>query len=153
MYFFITWGLMVIIPALSVVIEAMTHPPADWLWLIAKWFIFWGVGIRLFTAGIRQVAQPSFTAKTIFNMDFPDAEKLVTEIGFGNLAMGGIATLSLIFPAWVVPAGLIGSIYLGLAGLKHIFNAHRTAEETTAMVTDLIIGVVGIGSTLLVLFR
>lgn len=153
MYFLITWGLMVIIPAISVIIEGLTQQPADWIWLVAKWFVFWGVGIRLFTAGIRQVAQPSFTAKTIFKMDFSDAEMLVTEIGFGNLAMGGIATLSLLFPAWLVPAGLIGSLYLGLAGLKHIFNTNRTAEESTAMLTDLIIGVIGIGSTLLVLLR
>jgi len=153
MYFFITWGLMVIIPAISVTIEGFSGQLADWLWLVAKWFIFWGVGIRLFTAGIRQMAQPSFTAKTIFRMDFPDAEKLVTEIGYGNLAMGSIATLSLLVPAWVVPAGLVGSIYLGLAGLKHVVNTKRTAEETTAMLTDLIMGVVGIGSTLLVLLR
>ncbi|MGV3491995.1 MAG: DUF6790 family protein [Devosia sp.] len=153
LYLFATWGLMVIIPALSVLIETLVNQPADFVWLVAKWFVFWGVGIRLLTAGIRQVAQPGFTAKSIFKMDNPDAEKLVTEIGFGNLAMGGIATLSLVFPAWAVPAGLIGALYLGLAGVKHVFNANRSGEENTALITDIILGVVVIASTLIVLFR
>jgi len=40
---------------------------------------------------------------------------------------------------------------LGLAGIKHALNQDRTREETHAMITDLIIGIVGVGSALIVL--
>lgn len=153
MYFAMAWGLMLVIPALSLVIEATMTTAPDLVWLTAKWFVFWGVGIRLLAAGAKQVAQPGFTARTIFRMDNPDAEKLVTEIGFGNLAIGLAAALSLVFPAFVVPMALTGGLFLGLAGLKHIRNAGRTAEENTALITDLIIGAVGIVTAMLLLIR
>jgi hypothetical protein len=153
MYYVITWGLMVVIPAISVLIEQVMTPGADLLLLIAKWFVFWGIGIRLLIAGIRQVLQPAFTARTIFRMEDPSAEKLVIEIGFGNLAIGLVASLSLLWPAFVVPLGLTGGLFLGLAGLRHMANANRTAEENAALVTDLIIGVIGVGTALLLLFR
>lgn len=153
MYYAIAWGLMLVIPALSVVIEAMMTSSTDLVWLIAKWFVFWGVGIRLLTAGVKQVVQPGFTARTIFRMESPDAEKLVTEIGFGNLAIGLVATLSLAFPAFVVPMALTGGLFLGLAGIKHIGNTGRTGEENTALLTDLIIGVTGICTAVLLLLR
>lgn len=153
MYYLITWGLMVVIPAASVLIELLVTPGADLVWLLAKWFVFWGIGIRLLTAGMRQVLQPSFTARSIFKIEDAWAEKLVTEIGFGNLAIGFVATISLLLPAFVVPMGLTGGLFLGLAGLKHIGNANRTAEENTARITDLIIGVLGVGTALLLLLR
>lgn len=108
--------------------------------------MFWAVGIRLLLAGVRQVLQPSFTAATIFRITDPAAEKLVTEIGFGNLSMGLIATLSLLIPGWLVPAGIAGGFYLGLAGLKHLMNAHRTREENIAMISDLFVALVVAGT-------
>lgn len=153
MYYAMAWGLMLVIPAISVLVEALLAHSPDPIWLIAKWFVFWGVGVRLLIAGIRQVAQPSFTARNIFRMESPDAEKLVTEIGFGNLAIGLVACLSLVFPAFVTPMALTGGLFLGLAGIKHIGNSNRTGEETTALLTDLIIGVVGLGTAALLLVR
>lgn len=153
MYYAMAWGLMLVLPIVSVIGEAMMTTSPDLLWLVAKWFVFWGIGIRLLLAGIRQVMQPSFTARTIFHMESPDAEKLVTEIGFGNIAIGFVSCLSLLFPAFVVPMALCGGLFLGLAGIKHIGNSGRTPEETTALLTDLIIGVVGLGAAVLLLLR
>jgi len=153
MYYAMVWGLMLVIPALSVIIEAARTGAPDLIWLVAKWFVFWGIGIRLLTAGAKQVAQPSFTARTIFRMDSPDAEKLVTEIGFGNVAIGLVSALSPAFPAFVIPMALTGGLFLGLAGIKHIGNSARTGEESAAMLTDLIIGVVGISSAIVLLVR
>lgn len=153
LYLFATWGLMLVIPGIAVLAEMLLSPGADLLFVVAKWFIFWGIGIRVFTAGLRQVLQPAFTAHTIFNIEFPDAHKLVTEIGFANVAMGSGAVLGLFLPAFMVPAGLIGALYLGLAGLKHVTNDNRSSSETTAMVTDLLIAVIGLGSVVLLLLR
>jgi hypothetical protein len=47
-------------------VEALvTHAPLDLWLLLGRWFVFWAVGVRLLTAGIRQIAQPRFTAETI----------------------------------------------------------------------------------------
>ena len=153
MYFAMVWALMLVIPALSVIIESALTSESDLVWLIAKWFVFWGIGIRLLTAGAKQVVQPGFTARTIFNMDTPDAEKLVIEIGFGNVAIGLVSAMSLAFPAFVPPMALTGGLFLGMAGVKHVVNANRTSEETTALISDLIIGVVGIVTAVLLLLR
>lgn len=153
MYFFMAWGLMVVIPAISVVIAALLTPNPDILWLVGKWFVFWGVGVRLLLAGVRQMLKPAFTARTIFRIEDPSAEKLVVEIGFGNIAMGVGAVLSLFVPAFTVPMALVGGIFLMLAGVKHMRNGHRSAQENTALVTDLVMGVIGIGFAVLMLLR
>ena len=153
MYYAMVWGLMLVLPALSVIIEYTLTSAPDLTWLVAKWYVFWGVGIRLLTAGTKQVVRPGFTARTIFKMDTPSAEKLVSEIGFGNLAIGMVSTMSLAFPTFVPPMALTGGIFLGMAGIKHVGNANRTSQETTALVSDLIIGVVGIVTAALLLLR
>jgi len=145
MYVIIVLGLTVVLPIASIVLQLVFSDAAFGLLLIGKWFVFWGVGVRLLTAGIRQVLQPSFTARTIFKIRDPAAEKLMTEIGFGNVSMGLVAALSLLLPHWLVPSGLAGGLYLGLAGLKHIANGARTRMEDIAMVTDLLVaGMIGV---------
>ena len=141
MYLVVILALMVVLPVASAVVE-MWGTAADPALAAARWFTFWAVGVRLLSAGLRQVIQPSFTAVTIFRIADPAAGKLVTEIGFGNLAMGSIATLSLFLPAWVIPAGLAGGLYLGMAGVKHLLNKGRSPEENVAMVSDLFVAAV-----------
>lgn len=136
MYFVAVTALMFVLPVLSILAEWAAGSDAGLLFLVGKWFVFWAAGIRLLLAGFKQVLQPSYTAKTIFGIDDPDAEKLVTEIGCGNLAIGLIGTLSLLVPGWVAPSGLAGGLYLALAGVKHGMNRHRSAKENFAMVTD-----------------
>jgi hypothetical protein len=129
---------MIVLPIDANVIDLVTTPDANLVFLIGKWFVFFAIGARLFVAGIRQVTGPQFTAQTIFGIKDPAAEKPVTEIGFGNLSMGLIALLTIVFPSWLVPAAIAGGLYLGLAGLKHVANAGKNRTETIAMVTDLI---------------
>jgi hypothetical protein len=142
MYLAAILALMVVLPIASVVVEWMAGEGSDLLFIVGKWFVFWAVGIRLLAAGIRQVMQPSFTAVQIFRITDPAAEKLVSEIGFGNLSMGLVAALTLLAPGWLVPAGLAGGLYLALAGIKHLANNERTREENIAMVSDLGVAVV-----------
>ncbi|MGO4388074.1 DUF6790 family protein [Microvirga sp. 2YAF29] len=148
MYPVIVIGLTIVLPLASIIAESLLGSSIT-PEIIAKWFVFWAVGVRLFAAGLRQVLRPSFTAKAIFKIGDPTAEKLVIEIGFGNLSMGSIAALSLAFPSWVVPAGLTGVVYLGLAGLKHIANKDRNSTETMAMITDLLVAMIVAGAILM----
>jgi len=145
MYFFIVAGLMFIFPLLSIAVEISAgHAPLGML-LIGKWYVFWAVGLRLLLAGVRQILQPRYTAETILGIRGDDALLLVRELGFGNLSIGVVGTLSLFFPGWVMPAALVGGIFYGLAGINHAVQKHRNMKENIAMVTDLFAAVVLLG--------
>ena len=130
--------LMLVLPAASVAIEAVVSGGSLFS-LLAKWFVFWPVGVRLFVAGIRQTLQPQFTAGTIFAIRDPAAQAIVREVGFGNLSMGTLGLLSLPFPAFTFPALIVGGLYYGLAGLGHLMRGERNAHENIALVSDLAI--------------
>ena len=69
MYVIIVVLSLLVCPAASVVIQAAQgHHSFDDPVLIARWWTFWAVGIRLFIAGIRQVIQPRFTTEEIFRI-------------------------------------------------------------------------------------
>jgi hypothetical protein len=132
--------LLLVLPVASIVIEYFADPrPHDVMWLVGKWFTFWGCGARLFMAGVKQVAQPGFTAESIFNIHDPAASGLVREIGFGNLSLGTIGLVSVIAPSWLVPAAVAGGLYYGLAGLGHLMRPERNTKEQVALVSDLLI--------------
>jgi hypothetical protein len=133
--------LLAVLPIVSIAIEtAVRH--TDLLFLIGKWFVFWACGARLFLAGIRQTLNPAFTAATIFEIKDKGAEKIVQELGFGNLSLGLLGLLTIFAPAWIVPAAIAGGLYYSLAGLKHATNAGRNANQNIAMVSDIAIFVV-----------
>ena len=137
MYIAIVVLLMLVCPAVWVVTEsAFSHHTVGVSFLIAKWFVFWVVGIRLFGAGWRQVLQPEFTARDIFGIEGPEIRPLVQEVGFGNLAMGTLGICSLFRPAWIAPAAVVGGLYFGLAGLLHTLRRGKNAMEQTAMISD-----------------
>ena len=130
--------LMGVFPALSVIIECCTlRSGADVLFLIGKWFVFWGVGLRLMLAGLRQIANPTFTADVIFGVKEKAALTLVQELGFANLSIGLLGVLALIKSEWIVPAAIVGGLFYGLAGMKHLIKGDRNRTENIAMVSDL----------------
>lgn len=112
--------LVLVLPLLSAVIEAMVVAVPDIALSLGKWFTFWGVGVRLFLAGLSQAFRPQFTAQGILGIGDESAFVLVREIGFGNLAIGTLGLLSLVIPAWLLPAASAGFIFYGLAGAGHI---------------------------------
>jgi len=129
--------IMLVCPAVSVGLEGcMSHHTADIFALTAKWFVFWAVGIRTFTAGLRQAMQPGFTANEIFRIEGTDSHPIVREVGFGNLAIGTLGIGSLYRPGWLIPAAVAGGLYYGLAGLLHLFRKGKNAMEQTAMISD-----------------
>ena len=122
---------------------------ADVVALAGTWFVFWGIGISVLVAGISQVVRPSLTATGILGIADPAAEKLVRELGIANIAMGLLATASLVVPAWTAPAAFLGAVFLGLAGLRHGSERSRTRPQNLAMVTDLLVAAVALGYLLL----
>jgi hypothetical protein len=139
--------LMFILPLASVLAQLLlgTHAAphaSDLMPAIAKWYVFWALGVRLFLAGLRQTLQPTYTARTILGLEGAECLVLVREVGFANLAMGTVAMASLYLPGWVIPSALVGGIYYSLAGINHIFRTPRSRLETVAMTSDLFAGCV-----------
>ena len=139
MYFISVVLLLLVFPAGSVVIDLLWGGSADIMVPIGKWFVFWAVGVRLFLAGVRQVARPQFTAEVIFEIKDKTSLAIVREVGFANLAMGSLGLASLGQSKWVMPAALVGGLYYGLAGIGHIIRGRLNFSGWVALTSDLFI--------------
>jgi len=129
---------MLVLPAASVLIERWTGAGTASLWqLVGKWFVFWGVGVRLLIAGVRQIAKPELTATGIFGVTDKAAFPLAQELGFWNLTIGLIAIASIKRPDWVVPMAIAGMLFYAMAGALHVTNKSREFSENVAMISDL----------------
>ncbi len=145
MYYFIVGSFLLVLPLVSCAIELTRGDHASALTIAMKWFVFWGVGIRLLTAGMRQIIQPRYTAETILGLDLSHGDDpllLVRELGFGNVAIGVVGTGSIIATGWVLAAAVAGAIFYGFAGVNHTRQPHRTRLENVAMISDLLFALV-----------
>lgn len=141
MYFAVVATLMFAFPLLSVAVEAGAARSALDAALVGKWFVFWAVGIRLFLAGARQILQPEYTAHVILGLESGESLLLVRELGFANLALGLVGTLSLWLPTWRLPVALAGGVFYLLAGVNHVLQPHRNRLENVAMSSDLFVAI------------
>jgi hypothetical protein len=134
---------MFVLPILSILIELfLFHSSADLILLIGKWFVFWAVGIRLFTAGLRQVIRPQFTAEKILGIKDNQQFIIVQELGFANVSIGVLGICSILNEKYAFPAAIVGGLFLGLAGIRHILSLRRNLFENSAMLSDVIIFIV-----------
>jgi hypothetical protein len=146
MYVPMVIALMLVLPLISIAAQILLTDhgatAASNLFIVAKWYVFWAVGVRLSLAGLRQIFQPRYTAETILGLKGAESLFFVRELGFANVSMGSIAALSLIRAAWVPAAALVGALYFGLAGINHCFHQNRNKLQNLAMVSDLFAAVV-----------
>lgn len=142
MYYAVVALLMFLLPIASVLGEWAVAGVAVGPAIVLKWYVFWAVGWRLFLAGVRQILQPAYTARTILGHKGDESLLLVRELGFANVSLGATALVSLVSPAWRLPAAVAGCIFYLLAGGNHLFQTHRNRLENVAMVSDLFVGVV-----------
>jgi hypothetical protein len=142
MYVPMVIALMLLLPLISIVAQLMLADhsalaAASNLAIVAKWYVFWAVGVRLSLAGLRQIFQPRYTAETLLGLKGAESLFFVRELGFANVSMGSIGLVSLFAPSWVMPAALVGALYYGLAGINHCFHRARNRLENVALVSDL----------------
>lgn len=135
MYLPMIVALMVVLPLASIAVQGRVSG-FDWM-LVARWAVFWMVGVRLLAAGLKQILQPRYTAQQILGLKGDDALLLVRELGFGNTAIGVAATTSLWFSGWTLPLAVVGAVFYGLAGINHTLQVQRNRLENVAMVSDL----------------
>ncbi len=137
MYVAMLVGLMLVFPLTSIAVEAFTHAHgALSIAMVGKWFVFWVVGVRLLIAGLRQIAQPRYTAETILGVKDPDARLIVRELGFANTAIGSAGVISLFLVGWTAPLAVVGAIFYGLAGINHVAHQKRSKIQNAAMTSD-----------------
>lgn len=141
MYVLIVVSLMLVLPALSIYLERAFLGIALSTAQIGRWFVFWGVGVRLFLAGIRQIVQPAYTAEVILGLEGAEAQILVRELGFANVAIGFGGMLSIVARPWTTPSASVGAVFYGLAGINHCLHGERNQLQDVAMVSDLSIAV------------
>jgi hypothetical protein len=142
MYFVVIALFMLILPVACIAAEyAWLHTSADLVALTGKWFAFWGVGMRLGLAGLRQAFNPAFTAQDIFEIEDARVHPIVRELGFANLSLALLGLLALL-PGWTMPAAVAGGLFFALAGWKHTAAGERNLTRTVAMVSDIFIALV-----------
>jgi hypothetical protein len=84
---------MLVLPVASILIEFIAagssrlHPV-----LVSKWFVFWAVGVRLLLAGLRQMVQPGFTARTVLGLKSEESSFVVRELGFATTGIAPSAS-------------------------------------------------------------
>jgi hypothetical protein len=138
MYIASVVALMLVFPLTSIGIQILFGAPGMLsAALVANWFVFWMVGVRLFLAGLRQIVQPRYTAEHILGVKDPDATLIARELGFANTAIGGVAVASLFFRDWEFPIAPVGTIFYALAGINHVTDKRRNKLQSFAMVSDL----------------
>jgi hypothetical protein len=142
MYIAVVALTMLILPLGSIAIDHGVHPGSSAVELVGRWFVFWGVGVRLVLAGMRQFFQPSFTAKEIFHTTSGEVPPIVRELGVANFSAGVVAMLSLVRPSFVLPAAISAAIFYGVAGARHFVERDRSRNETIAMGSDLFMALV-----------
>jgi hypothetical protein len=105
-----------------------------------KWFVFWSIGVRLLLAGLRQIFQPGYTVKLL---GIPGGSvTVIRELGMATTAIGLVGSLCLLFPEWMMPAGLTGTVFYALAGINHLLHKPRARNQSIAMVSDLFVAIV-----------
>jgi len=137
-YIVVVFLLMLVLPVVSVVhdrsfSETRLGCPS---WSGGGSF-FAGVGVRLFSAGISQTANPRFTAVTILGLKTSESWMVVRELGFGNLAIGALALGSIAARTWITPSALAGAVFYGLAAINHIAKKNRNRLENFTLLSDV----------------
>lgn len=140
MYYAVVILFMLVFPLASIGLETLVfHGSLAFVIVAVKWFVFWAVGVRLFTAGLRQAIDPNFTAKKIFKFKTSEPVIIIRELGFANIALGTAALLSILNPAWLIPFAMAGCLFYGLAGFNHLAKSQRNPTENLAAFSDLFV--------------
>ena len=130
----------IILPIVGVIIDvSILKSEINIYSLMFKWFVFSGVGLRLLSAGLKQLINPSFTAKEIFKVNDEKSFSIVREVGLANISFGFIGLLSFFLPQFRLAAAISGGLYFGLAGCLHLFNKVKSRDEIFAMISDYFI--------------
>jgi len=128
----------VVIPSVFIIVE-YAKKKKELFSIICRWMMFWTIGIRAFTAGFMQFANPQYTMRLL--SVGTDSILIIQELGFIQFAVGLVALLAATykksyFESALISIGIfmIGASYLHISRLSHI-----DAGELVSLIGDLII--------------
>jgi len=134
---------MLILPLISILIDfSINKHGIGLISLIGKWFVFWAIGCRLFTAGLRQAIKPQFTAKTIFHFKDNESFIIIRELGFANICAGLTGIISLMIPQWRIVIAFSSGLFFGLAGINHLFRKLNNSNELIPLVSNIFVFII-----------
>jgi hypothetical protein len=132
-------ALIAVLPIGSALLEArIDQVPLNYAnyW---KWFIFWGVGIRLFFKGVRLASTPQITGLSVSSFKNRESYLLLLELGFANMALGSMGILSVINDQWRLIAAIAGAVYFGLADMLRLLKKTGSRHELVALVYNVLV--------------
>ena len=135
-------SIVFILPLLSVAFEEIAKGTTTSWQLIGKWFIFWVLGIQLFTIGIRQASDPASEALKIFKLNGKNVYVIIRRLGFANISLGILGILSLINNHWRQIGAISGISFFGFAVLQNLSQKVKTRNEIIAVISDILTSVV-----------
>ena len=138
---FTVWciALIGILPIAAAALESrVDHVVLNWP-IYWKWFIFWGVGIRLFFKGVKLASTPRFTGLSLSSFSNRESYLVLMELGFANMALGAMGILSLINDQWRFIAAIAGAIYFGLADMLRLAKKPVGRHELVALIYNLLV--------------
>ncbi len=139
LFYVIDFTLKLLFPLCSVICEYMiTATPVD-PDLIAKWFIFWGLGICFLVKGIIQLAIPRFAAFNSNHLTKSKNNEIVKQLGILNISIGALGVFSLFNEQARQTAAFTAVVYSGLTTLWHFFRKADPVYEIISLATDLLL--------------
>ena len=138
---FTAWciALLAVFPIAAATLEShIDHVVLNWpTWW--KWFIFWGLGIRLFFKGVKLASTPQFTGLSLSSFKNRESYLLLLELGFANMALGSMGILSVINDQWRLIAAIGGAIYFGLSDMLRVIKKPGGRHELVALIYNIVV--------------
>jgi hypothetical protein len=132
-------ALIAVLPIAAAALESRLDQLALSWPIYWKWFIFWGVGIRLFFKGVKLASTPQFTGLSLSSFKNRESYLLLLELGFANMALGSMGILSVINDQWRLIAAIAGAIYFGLADMLRLLKKPTGRHELVALVYNVLV--------------
>lgn len=131
--------IMIIMPIVCSLIDIQRKEGSKKWIIITKWFLFWSIGIRSFTAGTVQLIYPKYTAEIIFDLVGNHCYIFIRELGVANIAIGLSAIISFKYADWRIPIAFISLIFYLFLSLNHIVNFQAGFNEIVSLAGDMLV--------------
>lgn len=126
------------LPTVCIVYECILGRFSSFPRVMLKWSVFWAVGMRMFTTGLKQIFSPEFTCKEIFEVQDEKCFAVCRELGFANISMGLCAMISLVLKEFLYGGAFLGLTYFGIAIAQHLVRRSKNDTELFVTLADAI---------------
>lgn len=116
--------------------------------IIAKWFVFWGMGIFFLTTGLLQLIKPEYMMQQFNPGTRPINPESSRSTGILFIAVGILAAITLYNIQNLKPASIIALVYFGMGSISNFSVKPGFHINAVRLITDLLL----FSSSLLFLF-